>query len=285
MVKKSAHPDIKLFDYLNDAAEAEAAQVIEEHLSICEDCTSLAALVRKLKETAVSEPIPKGSSRDLQPASHVSAEHPDTNELASFFYNSHPAESSRVAMHVALCSSCADAIAQYARADHIAAEYEPAKATAGEVPAKAWEMIRDWEDSSFAVLKPASEVFGQELLSRLFSLFDSQNQEPGELSHNVSRSREAGRIPVLVVSRSGEVRGVEIFETSVDSSGVKVLKHTDGSQRFDNRLVHTLLDYGETEPVLISELISSDTVRLEHPPREEERLLRVGYFIIEESKD
>ncbi|PYT08361.1 MAG: hypothetical protein DMF60_04895 [Acidobacteria bacterium] len=59
MVKKSAHPDIELFDYLNGAAEAGAARVIEEHLSLCEDCTSLAALVRKLKEGANSAPPPK----------------------------------------------------------------------------------------------------------------------------------------------------------------------------------------------------------------------------------
>lgn len=283
---KSAHPDIQLFDYLNGAAEAEAAQVIEEHLSLCEDCTSLAALVCKLKEAAASEPNRESSSRASQLGSHVSREHPVTNELASFFYaNSRPADSSRVAMHVALCSSCTEAIAQYARAEHIASEYEPAKAMPGEVPAKAWEMIRDWEDSSFAQLKPASEVLGEELLNRLFSLFDARTRQVSDRSHEVSRSQDAGRIPVLVVSRSGEVRGVEFFERMIDSTGVKVLKHAEGSQRFDNRLVHALLDYGEEEPVLISELIRSDTLRLEHAPREEEKLRRVSYFIIEESRD
>lgn len=286
MVKKSAHPDIQLFDYLNGAAEAKAAQAIEEHLSHCEDCASLAALVCKLKETAASEPTPEGSSGASQPASHVSREHPDTNELASFFYaNSRPADSSRVAMHVALCSSCTEAIAQYARAEHIASKYKPEKALTEEMPAKAWEMIRDWEDSSFAQLKPASEVLGKELLSQLFSLFDARTHEVSERTHEVSRSQDASRIPVLVVSRSGEVRGVEFFERMVDSTGAKVLKHAEGSQRFDNRLVHALLDYGEKEPVLISELIRSDTLRLEHTPREEDKLRRVDYFIIEESRD
>jgi len=285
MVKKSAHPDIQLFDYLNGAADAEAAQAIEEHLSLCEDCASLAALVCKLKELA-SEPILESKSHVSNLTSHVSGEHPDISELASFFYaSSRKADSSRVAVHVALCTFCTEAIAQYARAECVASQYEPAKALPGEVPAKAWEMIRDWEDSSFAQLKPASEILGEELLSRLFSLFDARTQQVSERSHEVSRSQDAGRIPVLVVSRSGEVRGVEFFERMVDPTGVKVLKHAEGSQRFDNRLVHALLDYGEKEPVLISELIRSDTLRLEHAPREEEKLRRVGYFIIEESKD
>jgi putative zinc finger protein len=286
MVKKSAHPDIQLFDYLNGAAETETVKAIEEHLSMCEDCTSLAALVGKLKQAASSEPTPESSSRASHPVSHVSAEHPDTNELASFFYaKSRSAGSPRVAIHVALCNSCTEAIAQYARAEHIASEYKPAKAAPGEMPAKAWEMIGDWEDSSFAQLKPAREVLGEELLSRLFSLFDARTPQVSERTHEVSRSQDAGRIPVLVVTRSGEVRGVEFFEGMVDSAGVKVLKHAEGSQRFDNRLVHALLDYGEKEPVLISELIRSDTLRLEHAPREEDKLLRVGYFIIEESRD
>jgi hypothetical protein len=286
MVKKSAHPEIELFDYLNGAAEADAAQSIEEHLSVCEDCTSLAALVRKLKEASASEPTPQPTSRPSQPASRISEDHPDTSELASFFYaNSRLADSSRVAMHVALCRSCTDAIAQYARAEHIASEYQPAKAAAGEVPAKAWEMIRDWEDSSFALLKPASEVLGEELLNKLFTLFDARTHQAGERSHEVSQSQNAGRIPVLVVSRSGEVRGVEFFEKMIDSKGETVLKHAEGSQRFDNRLVHALLDYGEQKPVLISELIRSDTLRLEQPPREEEKLRHVAYFIIEESRD
>lgn len=284
MVKKSAHPDIQLFDYLHGAAETEAAQAIEEHLSLCEDCASLAAVICKLREAAASEQPPENSSLASQP--HLSREHPDTNELASFFFaNSRPADSSRIAMHVALCNSCTEAIAQYARAEHIASKYEPAKAVAGEVPERAWEMIRDWEDSSFAQLKPPTDVLGEELVSRLFSLFDNRSQQVNEQIHEVSRSQDVGLIPVLVVSRSGEVRGVEFFEKTVDPGGVNILKHAEGSQRFDNRLVHAVLDYGEREPVLISELIRSDTIRLERAPREEEKLRRVGYFIIEESRD
>src|SRR4030095_10850854 len=128
MVKKSAHPDIELFDYLNGASEAEAAQRIEEHLSLCVECASLAAAVGNLK-AAASEPIAESSSGAAQPSSGA-LEHPDTNELASFFFARSPkADRSRVAVHVALCNSCTEAIAQYAHAEHIASNYEPAHDT------------------------------------------------------------------------------------------------------------------------------------------------------------
>jgi hypothetical protein len=273
MVKKSAHPE-HLFDYLNGAVDEAAARLIEAHISVCDDCGFVAAVCRALKKAASD---PEGENRY-----QGTGEHPDISELASFFYaRQRRADSAHVAEHVALCSSCAEEIAQYARAERVAYQYEPAKAASGEVPATAWEMIRDWEDSSFARLKPASEVLGQELLNRLFSLLDERTREIGKSGHEVSGSQDTGRVPVLVVSRSGKVRGVEFFETAVDSTGARVLKHAEGSQRFDNRLVHALLDYGESEPVLISEVIKSETVRLEHAPREEEELRRVAYFIIE----
>lgn len=282
MVKNQTHPDIELFDYLNGTVETGAAELIEGHLSECADCASLAALVRKLKELP-SEPIFESKSQSSDRVSHVSGEHPDISELASFFYAASPkADSSRVAVHLALCNVCTEAIAQYARAERAAAQYEPAKTLTGAVPAKAWEMIRDWEESSFAQLKPAGEVLGEELLKRLFSVFDDRPREVSEGDHQVSSSQDAGRIPVYVVSRSGQVRGVEFFERVVDATGVKVLKHAEGSQRFDNRLVHALLDYGEKEPVLISEVITFDTLRLEHAAREEEKPRRIGYFMIEE---
>jgi hypothetical protein len=291
MVKKSAHPAIQLFDYLNGAADEKAAQAIEAHLSVCDDCASVAKLVRALKESPL-EPNREGQSQTSNLTSQTSGEHPDLSELASFFYaKSRRAECSSVATHVALCSSCGEAIAQYARAEHAAREYNPASVAAGQVPAKAREMIRDWEDSSFAKLKPASEVLSQDLLTRLARILNERSQESPEMGQAVSRSQnlhrteDAERVPVLVVSRSGEVRSVEFFERVVDPTGARVLRHSEGSLRFDNRLVHALLDFGEKEPLVISELIKSDTLRLERASREEEKLRRVDYFIVEDSKD
>ena len=155
MVKKPAHPDIQLFEYLNGALDENAVQSIEAHLSGCEDCASAAAMIRALKEEA-SESNLKSQISNLK--SQISEEHPDISELASFFYASRPSRNTNVAAHVALCGSCAEAIAEYARAERAAVAYNPMNAAAGAVPAKAWEMIRDWEDSSFEKLKPASEV-------------------------------------------------------------------------------------------------------------------------------
>jgi hypothetical protein len=284
MVKKSAHPE-QLFEYLNGAADAEAAQATETHLSACEDCASVAAVVRELKDAA-SQPESESRHPIVNLKSQVFEEHPDTGELASFFYAGAPrADSSRVAMHVALCSSCVDAIAQYAQAERASEAYKPGNTLASQVPAKAWELIREWEDSSFAKPKPASEVLGQEMLNRLYSLLDKHTQQVRELDHAVSGPQSAGRVPVHVVSSSGEVRSVEFFERVIDATGKGVLKHAEGSQRFDNRVVHALLDYGEKDPVVISELIESDTLRQQHAAaREEKTLRRVDYFIIEESR-
>ncbi|HSB08377.1 MAG TPA: hypothetical protein VLM38_02615 [Blastocatellia bacterium] len=273
MSKQSAHPDSKFLDYLSGKTEGTETRLIEEHLSSCDECASAAALVRAIKNT-VSDP-------GFAP----SHEHPDASELASFFYASSPQEvSSPVAKHVAHCVSCAEAMAQYAAAECAASERSAASARSGGVPAKAWEMIREWEESSFAELKPASEVLSGEFLEELSRALRSRERERPELNHSVSESRTGERIPVLVVNQSGELHGVEYFEQEIDSTGARVLRHTEGSVRFDNRLVHVLLDVGENEPVLVSELIESDTLRLERASNLE-GLRRVDYFIVDESEE
>jgi hypothetical protein len=243
-------------------------------------------VVRGLKASA-SEPNPEGRSQLSDLKSQTSGEHPDISELASFFYaKSRRAESSSVASHLAHCSSCGEAIAQYARAEGAAAEYKPVKDTAGEVPAKAWEMIRDWEDSSFAKLKPATEVLSQELLTRVARVLNERAQEvaePGQRvsgSQNIHRTEDPGRVPVLVVSRSGEVRSVEFFEQVVDSTGARVLRHAEGSARFDNKPLHALFDFGEKDSFVVSNIIRRDTIRLQKTGAEESR--RADYIIIED---
>jgi hypothetical protein len=265
MTKKTAHPDSTFFDYLNGKTEGPATRLIEQHLIACEECASAAAVVRAIKNEVSESNTPSAPSH-----------HPNVSELASFFYSkSQQAMSSPVAGHVAQCLSCAEEIAQYAAGEQAASEYEVANATRAEVPAQAWEMIREWEESSFAKLKPASDVLSRELLERLPGILKAEG------SHAVSAPRGAQRVPVLVISRSGDVNSIEYFEESVDSSGTLVLKHAEGSARFDKRLVHALFDAGRMEPVVISELIQSDTLRFEQVERFEE-LRRAGYFIIDE---
>jgi anti-sigma factor ChrR (cupin superfamily) len=264
MAKKSEHPESKLFDYLNGRTEEAETGLIEEHLSACDECATAAAVVRALK----SEP----SESD---APNVSSQHPDVSELASFFYSTLESMSPRVAGHVASCSSCAEEIAQYAAGERAASEYQVANRTRAEMPVKTWEMIREWEESSFAKLKPTGDVINQELLERLPRILKAERRQA------VSGTGDAQRVPVLVISGSGEVNSVEYFEESIDPSGARVLKHAEGSARFDKRVVHALLDVGGKEPVVISELIQSDTLRFEQAERFGE-LRRADFFIIEE---
>ena len=279
MSKKAAHPEFRLFEYLNGNIDAKAAQAIEAHLSACDDCASVAHLVRALKDAAEQQDV-HGQPRASSHTSHTSGEHPDLSELASFFYaGSRNKTRSNVAAHVALCSSCGEAIAQYARAERAAGEYNPVAVEAGAVPANAWSMIRDWEDSSFAKVKPANEVFGQELLARLLDLANQRARTVGNVSRDVSESPRAKRVAVIVVSRSGEVRSTELFEEALDVTGATILRHTEGSARFDNKTVYSLLEGGQGEPVVKSEMIIRDRIILEAG---EDRPRRADYFIIED---
>lgn len=272
MAKNSTHPDIQLFDYLNGTLDQQAAATIESHLSACDECASLAGVVRALKRVA--------SDINSEVLSKTPGHHPNISELASFYYQqSQRAESVHIAAHVAACGSCVEAIAQYARADRAAAEYDPAKSVGGNVPARAWELISDWEDSSFGKLKPASEVLDKELLDRLSRHLNEKEVRDSE--RDASREQNAQRIPVLIVSRSGEVRSVEFFEKETDSTGASVLRHSEGSSRFDNKPVHALIDFGEKERLVVSNLVRRDTVHLEQS-RAEVESRHADYIIIED---
>ena len=274
MGKKSAHPEFKLFEYLNGKLDQKAAQVIDAHLSGCDDCASVARLIRELKEAAREENLLSSVK------SQTYGDHPDLSELASFFYaGARSRKSGNVAAHVALCGFCGEAIAQYARAENVAAVYNPVAVAAGSVPAAAWDMIRDWEDSSFAKAKPASEVLGPELLTRLARNLDEQQLR--KLARDTSTAKDVERVPVLIVSSSGDIRSVEFFEKEFDSTGASVLKHSEGSARFDNKALLALFGFGETDSFVVLTPIRRDTIRLERA-RPEEESLRADYIIIED---
>jgi hypothetical protein len=277
MVKKSTHPEFRLFEYLNGNIDENAAHVIEAHLSVCDDCASVVKLIRALKDT-VSQTTVKGQDGV---SSATSAEHPDLSELASFFYaKPRRATGSNVAAHVALCRACGEAIAQYSRAEHAAAEYNAATAPAHAVPAQAWEMIRDWEDSSFAQAKPAHEVLGQELLTRLTHILSEQQDR--RLAPDASAALHGARVPVLIVSSAGEVRSVEFFDRELDATGASVLRHSEGSERFDNKPLLALFVFEEKkESFVVSAPVRRDTIRVERV-RADEEYLRADYLIIED---
>ncbi len=207
--------------------------------------------------------------------------HPDASEIAALFYGKSSSARPRTAAHVATCQSCAEELSEYARAEAAASLYNPAASASGEVPAASWEMIREWEESSFAKPRPATELIGQELLAKLFNLIGERRGWLRD-AHRRATNPAAGTantegVSVIVVDRSGEVRSVEIFEKVTDASGANVLRHVDKSVRFDNKPVHVLHDADGRQRV-VSSRVQSDTIQLEEASCEE----RTDYFIIEE---
>jgi anti-sigma factor RsiW len=284
MARKSAHPSRQLFDYLNGALSDDARQQVERHLNDCADCAATADLVRELKRVAAdsraesthSSTTAESNTEDSSLIPHPSPlitgdEHPDEASLAAFVYGRSPSErDARVAAHVARCGDCAAEIALYAQAEQAAANYEPS-VEADAVPAAAWEMIREWEESDYARLKPASETVNHELLARLTAALSAQpaDASPGDV------------VPVTVIDREGRVRGVEMFKPATDAEGARILIHTQASEQFDARPVHVLLDYGDENRVILSERVERDTVRI-HQPARRTQPLRADYFIIED---
>lgn len=275
MAKNRAHPDKELFEYLSGALEGETSQVIEQHLTACPDCASVASLVRALKSKAGESNRATGSSQISNREIEMAGDHPDVSALATFFYaRSARARNRDIARHVALCRSCSAEIAEYARAERAASDYNPAQSASGEVPASAWQMIREWEESSFAKPKVASETISHELLAKLSKLL--VEQEP------LAATEDAEMVPVIVVDHEGEVRSVEMFKKEQTARGRSLLKHAEKSERFDNKPVHALLDFGDEKPVIVSYRIRRDTVSLEQSARPDAEARRADYFIIED---
>ena len=258
VARKYAHPE-KLFQYSRGELDEPSRQEIEVHLSGCDDCRAIIALTRMLKHGG------ERSGLSLENAET----HPDVSEIASFFYG-RTATSTRTATaaHVASCRTCARELAEYANAERAAAEYTPAHSpAAAEFPSAAWELIRDWEESSFAQPKVAAYEVSQEMLARLTQLLVERREEllviRGEaVTHPESGSERAALVPVIVVDRSGSIRGVEMFERATDAMGTYVLKYTGEPERFDRRPFHALLDYGDSNRVVVSDLILRDEIRL-----------------------
>lgn len=284
MARKSAHPDRHLFDFLGGALDEKAARPIREHLANCTDCASVVGVARALKERG----------RDRQ----GSQAHPDVSELASFFYDkSSRGRSPATAAHVALCQSCADDLALYAQAERAASLSDSSQAAPGEAPARAWEMILDWEESSFARPKPEGQSISGDMLAKLSQLLSERKDDlrgrarealergvilTGELTRQGPDASRPDLVPVIIVDRTGQFRGVEMFEKATGERGASILTHAEKSSRFDNKPFQALLDFGEKSSVVVSDLIRRDTIRLQHVARPNAELRRADYFIIED---
>ena len=253
-------------------------QVIDEHLSACNDCRVIVSLTDTLRRP--SEPSAINPEPDET--------HPDVSEIVSFFYGK-PPKSSRAATasHVASCHHCARELAEYARAEHAAAEYIPSRSSSAEFPSAAWELIRDWEESSFAQQKFATYALSHDMIEKLTRLLAEKKEDllasrKGTVTHSESGSRRAVLVPVMVVDRLGSLRGVEMFERATDAMGADVLKYTGEAERFDRKPFHALLDFGDSNRVVVSDLILRDEIRLPRVERADCEPREADYFIVED---
>ena len=247
--------------------------MIDEHVSSCGECGALMKVVKDLADDVKS--LAKAS------------DHPDASELASLYYGSIPnSASSSTAAHVARCRDCASQLAEYARAERAANEYQPARAKSGEAPSRAWELIREWEESIFAVPKEAEYTLSREMIAKLARRLTESKEEleakRGDLTHPVSGEERAHLVPVMVVDRSGEVRGIEMFEKAADQRGGEVLSYVGASDRFDQKPFHALLDFGDQKRVVVTDLVVRDKIRLPRVDRADAELRGADYFIIED---
>lgn len=263
---KAKHPDRELFDYLRGALEEQERAAVERHLCGCSECASVAAAVGALKERACAA---------------SQAEHPDVSEIASFFYGKVPrARKPAVAAHVAICRSCTAELAEYARAERTARSFEGSGAELAEVPAAAWEMIRDWEESSFAEPKTAHYELSDEVRSMLSELVAHHRHRLDQFA-GAAGATSGDQVAVIVVDRLGHFRGIEMFERTRDWQGAEVLTHAEHSERFDNKPLHALLDFGGERRVVVSDVIRRNMIRLKPAERPSE-LQSAHYFIIED---
>ncbi|MEW6210428.1 MAG: zf-HC2 domain-containing protein [Acidobacteriota bacterium] len=255
------HPDAKLLDYVGGHLDEEDRRTVEAHLSSCRDCAETVNVVRHLRE---SKP-------------HASTSHPDISQLAEFFYNPAPRPSA-IAAHVALCQSCADAISEYARAECAAGEYYPSSWPKGAVPDAAWQTIREWEESVYASPRMENRE-SEKMLVKLAEMLSRSKEEIDQLS-----SQQSGEdlVSVIIVDKLARLRGVALFEKTTTSEGESLLRPVEESGRFDNKPFHVLLDFGEDQIVMVSDIVRHDTIRLQRITRANTSLKRVDFFIVEE---
>ncbi|HEY6330152.1 MAG TPA: zf-HC2 domain-containing protein [Blastocatellia bacterium] len=240
--------------------------------------------------------------------------HPSTHDLACFFYwhqgdceDGEPGQrglpglmevpSETVAGHIAMCRECSEYLSDFAKAEAAATDFSShefigherpaATASAAEmgfqIPARAWEMISKWQESDFAKPRPEGETLDAATLEMLLRLLSERRREIHEMAQKdlircAERAAGVPIVPVVIVDRKGELCGVELFRNVKYDRGAQVLESVQDSNRYEDRMIHALLDYGNPNPSVASDRIRGGVARLTLPlvPR------RADYFIIEQ---
>lgn len=272
MANRQSHPARDLFDYVKGNTSEQMSRRIENHLADCADCSKVAKAVQAIRKSEIS---------NLK--SQPSESHPEVSELAAFFYGGATrAKKAATAAHVALCRNCADQIAEYARAEKAANSLEANKTSEAGVPAAAWDLIRDWEESSFAATKTEGRKSDHDMIARLTGTLSLKKDDLRKEAREADIFTEKEDcVSVIIVDQTARFLGVEIFEKIKGSEGESLFKHAEKSERFDKKPFHALLDFGEESLVVITDTIRRDSVRLQKITRPNTKLQRVDYFIIE----
>jgi hypothetical protein len=235
--------------------------------------------------------------------------HPSTHDLACFFYwhqgdcsegqhgqtpGGGPTEmpSESVAAHIALCRECATYLSDFANAESAALDFSgqgcstnmtPHAEPGFQMPKSAWELISNWQESDFAKPRAVSATLDSATLEMLLRLLSERRREIHEMAQRdliqcAERAAGVPIVPVVVVDRTGELCGVELFRNVKYDRGAQVLESVQESNRFEDQIIHALVDYGNPDPAVASDRIRGGVARLTLPlvPR------RADYFIIEQ---
>ncbi|MEW6131111.1 MAG: hypothetical protein AB1757_29035 [Acidobacteriota bacterium] len=232
-----------------------------------------------MKSSEANKDLYEGLQNTLKArAAAAQDEHSDAGDLAAFFYGK--ASKPTVAAHLAICSTCKEEIALYAKAERAAVAFKPNKKNVSEVPAAARELIRDWEESAFAKPKTQSTEINADLLAKLAKAL-GEHQISRKEQRSVSGS-DKQQVTVFILTRSGEIRGTEIFACSENKSGEVMLKCADTSARFNSRKLHALLHQDGKRYTVESYSIERNRVRVGKMNERELAIERTHYFIIED---
>jgi hypothetical protein len=234
--------------------------------------------------------------------------HPDTGELACFFYDhaeSNEADltgcersaSAIVAAHVALCQECARYLSDFARAEAVASSARgDQRVAAGVDPgldpllgkgisAHALKMIADWEESELAIPKAEGEVLDCKTVEMMLKVLSERRKEIYEMAQKdilrcAERAAASEVVPVIVLDQQGILQGVQLFRNLKYENGALVLTSM-GPDRFENKMVHALLDYGLPNVVVASNRLSGGVARIPIGVPADSQLRQTDYFIIE----
>lgn len=256
---KCSIADNELFDSLSGRLDPVRAGQFDAHLSECDECSLVASLIRQVKSEsrniAAARAVVSESKLEQEDQSH----HPSVGELADLFYETRPlANQQEVAAHVAICAECSDLLSQHATAAAVALVYEPGEKA--EAPEAAWELIREWEESSFAEPRAVEYRHTSEMAEHMLQLFEEKR---AEIRQAISgQAGGADLMPVVIVDKAGTYRRVELFRDASQTADALRLQHTEGSTRFHGGLLHAVLVSTAGGYSLSSARIQNDSVEI-----------------------